>query len=356
MIELVIFAVIKDFMTKKISIIIPTRNEQAFIINTLDSIMQQDYPNELVEVIIADGESDDDTRKLITEYIELHDNVILIDNPERVVPYALNYAIEKAKGEIIVRLDAHSKYPQNYVSRLVTELENTRADNVGGVWVTTPANKGVVATAIALATSHPLGIGDASYRLENPKIKEVDTVPFGCFPKDVFDRIGLFDTDLIRNQDDEFNGRIIKNGGKIFLIPDVKIEYYARASVSTMMKMFYQYGLFKPLVNVKLGSPATLRQFIPPLFVLYVVLGLIMPFLFEMIQLAWVLGLIFYFIITVFVGLKIAISNKRIMLLAVLPWLFPLIHMSYGWGYIKGFVIVRLLNAKPGGQNFSTSR
>ena len=343
-------------MTKKVSIIIPTRNEEAFIINTLNSIMAQDYPSNLVEVIIADGDSDDATRSLIQQYIKDHKNVMLIDNPERVVPHALNYAIGKATGEVIVRLDAHSKYPVNYVSRLVTELENTGADNVGGVWVTTPANDGLVATAIALATSHPLGIGDASYRLENPEIKEVDTVPFGCFPKDVFDRIGLFDTDLIRNQDDEFNGRIIKNGGKIFLIPDVEIEYYARASVSTMMKMFFQYGLFKPLVNVKLGSAATLRQFVPPLFLLFILFGYVVPFIPFELQILWGASLALYTLLTILVGFKIAFENKRISLIFVLPWLFPLIHISYGWGYIKGFFLVYVLKKKPGGQNFSTSR
>ena len=343
-------------MAKKVSIIIPTRNEEAFIINTLNSIMGQDYPSDEVEVIIADGESDDNTRSLIQGYIVNHPNVVLIDNPERVVPFALNYAIERASGEVIIRLDAHSKYPSNYVSRLVTELENTGADNVGGVWVTTPANKGLIATAIALSTSHPLGIGDASYRLDNPEIKEVDTVPFGCFPRDVFERIGLFDTDLIRNQDDEFNGRIIKNGGKIFLIPDVEIEYYARATISTMMRMFFQYGLFKPLVNVKLGSPATLRQFIPPLFVLFLMVGLIVPFLPILVQFSWLAGFALYLVLTVLVGVKITLDNKRASLLLFLPWLFPLIHISYGWGYIKGFLMLHLLKKKPGGQNFSTSR
>ena len=343
-------------MTKKVSIIIPTRNEELFIINTLNSIMDQDYPGNLVEVIIADGESDDNTRDLIETYIINHPNVRLINNPERVVPYALNYAIKIADGDVIVRLDAHSKYPKNYVSRLVTELENTKADNVGGVWITTPANKGIIATSIALATSHPLGIGDASYRLENLGVKEVDTVPFGCFPKEVFDRIGLFDTDLIRNQDDEFNGRIIKNGGKIFLIPDVEIEYYARASVSTMMKMFFQYGLFKPLVNVKLGSAATLRQFVPPVFVLFLLFGLVVPFLPQLLMISYLVGLSFYILISVFVGVKIALDNNRFSLLIVIPWLFPLIHISYGWGYIKGFVSVNLLNRKPGVQNFATSR
>jgi glycosyltransferase involved in cell wall biosynthesis len=343
-------------MTKKVSIIIPTRNEERFIIQTLDSIMNQDYPSDMIEIIIADGDSDDNTRNLIEGYIKNHANVFLISNPERVVPFALNYAIDKSTGDVIVRLDAHSKYPENYVSRLVAELIRLKADNVGGVWITTPANSGLEATAIALATSHPLGIGDASYRLDNPEIKEVDTVPFGCFTKEVFDRIGNFDTELIRNQDDEFNGRILKNGGKIFLVPDVEIEYYARATMSTMAKMFYQYGLFKPLVNVKLGAPATMRQFVPPAFVFFIIVGLFVPFLPSVFQIAWGLGLLVYVLISILVSFKLMLSEKRFLLLFVLPWVFPLIHLSYGWGYIKGFVMVNLLNQKPGKQNFSTSR
>lgn len=343
-------------MQHKVSIIIPTRNEEEFIIQTLDSIMGQSYSRELMEIIIADGESDDNTCDLIRGYIKNHSNVILLNNPERVVPYALNYAIRKSTGDVIVRLDAHSKYPANYVARLVEELVRLKADNVGGVWKTTPVDDGLVATSIAMATSHPLGIGDASYRLDNKEVKKVDTVPFGCFTREVFNRIGLFDTDLIRNQDDEFNGRIIKNGGEIYLIPDVEIEYYARGTFKTMMKMFYQYGLFKPLVNQKLGSAATIRQFIPPLFVLFVLSGLSLFLVPWYIDYSWAIAFLTYIIITVLVSFTLAVNNKRIGLLFVLPFVFPLIHLSYGIGYIRGFLLVNILNAKPGGTNFSTSR
>jgi glycosyltransferase involved in cell wall biosynthesis len=343
-------------MTQTVSIIIPTRNEEVFIINTLDSIMAQDYPGHLMEVIIADGESDDQTRILIEEYILRHTNVKLINNPERVVPYALNYAISESKGEVIVRLDAHSKYPNNYISRLVYELDRLKADNVGGVWITTPANNGITATSIALATSHPMGIGNASYRLDNNEIKQVDTVPFGCFPRSVFDRLGVFDIDLIRNQDDEFNGRIINNGGKIYLIPDVEIVYYARETVPTMMKMFYQYGLFKPLVNQKLGDPATLRQFVPPLFVIFILSTLILPILPYFFSLMWFSLLSIYILMAMVVSVKMALKNNRLILAMVIPFIFPIIHLCYGWGYLKGFIQLYFFNVKPGRTNFSTSR
>lgn len=342
-------------MSKKVSVIIPTRNEEKFITNTLDSLLAQDYPTEWMEIIIADGRSDDQTRILIKPFEEKHSFIRLIDNPEQVVPFALNYAIKESSGEVIIRLDAHSIYPVDYISRLVDELYKNKADNVGGVWVTTPANQSNIAVSIALATSHPLGIGDANYRLESNQVREVDTVPFGCFRKSVFDKIGLFDTDLIRNQDDEFNGRIIKNGGKIFLVPDVKITYFARRNLFTMRKMFYQYGLFKPLVNKKLGAPATLRQFVPPIFVLGVLSGLI-GVLFPAFAMLWTTGIIFYMLVLLAVSFKIAIDAKRVGLFLTLPTVFVSIHLSYGWGYIVGFVKTVILNQYVGKSNFSTSR
>lgn len=343
-------------MAKKVSVIIPTRNESGYITETLRSVFAQDYPANLVEVIIADGESDDDTRAVVEQLIIDHPNVRLIPNPERVVSYALNYAILESKGELIIRMDSHSNYPKNYISRLVEEIERLKSDNVGGVCITLPANNGLIATGIARAISHPLGIGDSTFRVGSDKIKEVDTVPFGCFRRSLFDEIGFFDTDLIRNQDDEFNGRIIKNGGKIHLIPDVEIEYFARANLRSLSKMFYQYGLFKPLVNKKLGAPATLRQFVPPLFVLFLTFSVALPFLPSIFTLAWTLLFSVYFLMAVVVGFGLAIKEKRMPLGFIIPFLFPLIHISYGWGYLKGFFMVYVLKKKLGKQNFATSR
>jgi GT2 family glycosyltransferase len=164
-------------------------------------------------------------------------------------------------------LDAHTEFPQNYFTNLINNAEKLGADNVGGVVKTLPADFTVKANAIAIALSHIFGVGNSHFRVGAKTIKEVDTVPFGCFRRDIFNKIGLFDVDLIRNQDDEFNGRIIKNKGKIFLIPQIVVKYYARDTIEKVFKMFYQYGLFKPLVNKKLGMPTTIRQFLPVLFV-----------------------------------------------------------------------------------------
>lgn len=343
-------------MKQKVTIVIPTRNEEKFIADTLISVLKQNYPSDLMEILVADGVSDDKTAYIVQDYEKKNRGVRLINNPERVVPNALNYAIKEAKGDLIIRMDSHSIYPENYVSTLVNASNSLQAENVGARVVTLPANEGVLASSIAAAISHPMGVGNSSFRLKGNTAQKVDTVPFGCFRREVFDRIGLFDTDLIRNQDDEFNGRIIKNGGKIYLVPDLEIKYYARGTINKMMKMFFQYGLFKPLVNKKLGSAATLRQFVPPLFVLFLLSCLLMPVLGVYFQVLWVLGFFLYLSLDLAVSVSIAQKKSRIGMIFVLPFLFPLIHLAYGYGYLKGYVLVNILGQNPGGKNFGTSR
>jgi glycosyltransferase involved in cell wall biosynthesis len=259
----------------------------------------------------------------------------IIKNPAKYVPQALNLAIAESKGDVIVRMDAHSGYPNDYISRLVRALDQYEADNTGGVWKTLPGGESKEAKAIALATSHPLGIGNADYRLGVHEPTEVDTVPYGCFRRDVFDRFGLFDEHMIRNQDDEMNARIVMGGGKIILLPDLLIEYHARESISKMATMFYQYGLFKPLVNLKVGKPATLRQFAPPTLVVVAILGLT-AFLIGFIPSTLMLVFMaFYLIPIVFVSANISAKNGW----SLFIWLclcFPIIHFSYGWGYLRG--------------------
>ncbi len=339
-----------------ISIIIPCRNEEGFIYKVLENIRDQDYGAENLEVIISDGLSDDQTKAEVEKFQKSHSElkVQLIDNPHKTVPFALNEAIKMSSGEIIIRMDAHSIYPKNYVSVLENEL-NQRPDawNVGGCWDTKPGADTTMAKAIVIATSHKVGIGNAEYRLESTETREVDTVPFGCFRKSVFEKIGDFDEDLTRNQDDEFNGRIIKNGGKIYLIPTLKIEYSARATFSKMAKMFYQYGYFKPLVNKKLKSAATARQFAPLVLVLAVLAGWI-PTLFWW---PWILiyaaGIVLYLTL-----LKIAaFQNFKSLGLSIHVYLaFIIIHFSYGWGYLKGIFAFLVFGKEKGNTKVDISR
>jgi hypothetical protein len=210
------------------------------------------------------------------------------------------------------------------------------ADNVGGVWNTQPAKNTVICQAIAQASSHPFGVGGSMHKIGSSKIIETDTVPFGCYKREVFEKTGLFDTDLVRNQDDEFNGRLLKLGGKIFLIPQVIINYTARDTIYKMCKMYYQYGLYKPLVSKKLGAPATIRQFFPIAFLLWLVLGGIGSFFSPFIMYVYLAVLMLYTFIGVVVGSMSAIRTHQLLLTLVMPYIFLNIHISYGIGYMIG--------------------
>jgi glycosyltransferase involved in cell wall biosynthesis len=324
-------------MEPSVTIIIPCFNEEKFIGSLLDNILGQDYPGEKLSVLVIDGMSTDRTRQIIEGYHEKFPFIRLLLNERRFVPFALNAGIEEANGEIIIRMDAHSHYPANYVSSLVRAMEQTGGDNVGGSWDTQPSNESLMASAIAAATSSGFGVGNSTYRLGVSGIRKVDTVPYGCFRRSLFERIGKFDEELLRNQDDEFNGRIIKNGGSIYLIPEVSITYYARPDVSSLLRMFYQYAFFKPLVNRKLGKPATLRQFAPPLFILFILFGWIGFLVHPWAGAAYAAVLLLYLTIDLAVSARASFSGRRADMFFILPWLFPLIHGAYGFGYIAGF-------------------
>jgi glycosyltransferase involved in cell wall biosynthesis len=327
----------------KISVVIPTYNEGKFIAKMIESLLSQDIKQERLEVLIVDGNSEDETREIVEQYAEKHPWIQLLNNPYKVVPHAMNIGIKASSGEVIVRMDAHSRYPNNYISTLVNTLCERNVDNVGGAWKTVPGADTDLALAIALATSHPFGIGNAEYRLESEEIQEVDTVPYGCYPRDLFDRIGYYDEDLVRNQDDELNARLIAKGGKILLIPSLKITYSARPEWGKMMKMFYQYGFYKPLVNKKLGHAATWRQFIPPIFVAMIILGVLLCMYSKVFLPFFGLGALIYFAGAYLVSFKVMMKEKKAMLILLLPITFFLIHLSYGWGYLRGVVQFMIL-------------
>ncbi len=340
-----------------ISIIIPCRNEVDYIGKVIEDILSQDYPNDKMEILIIDGESDDNTQSVIEEKSKHYPNVIALNNARKIVPTALNIGIKAAKGEIIVRIDAHCEYPKNYVSYLVKNLIDLKADNVGVAMIAHPRNKSLTAKAISEAISSPFGIGDSLHRIGITKPTQIDSVPFGCYKKEVFERIGLFDEELIRNQDDEFNARLRKNGGKIYLLPDIEIKYMARDTIPKISKMFYYYGYFKPLVNKKVGSPATIRQFVPPAYLLMLISTLLLTIF------SWNIGWLFFMIVFVphsflnlLISSKIALKSKSIKMVPLLFFIFNAIHFSYGSGYIKGVVRFQLLKKRVQIIDLSTNR
>lgn len=333
---------------RTVSVICPLFNEEKFIERCILSILEQDYPQDKLEVLFIDGRSTDNTREIVSKYAEKYPFIKLLDNPERIVPYALNKGLEESRGEVIMRLDGHCTYPTNYISELVRYLYELNADNVGGVWNTQPAKDTPICQAIALASSHPFGVGGSMHKIGASKIMETDTVPFGCYKREVFEKTGPFDTDLVRNQDDEFNGRLLNLGGKIYLIPQVIINYTARDTISKMRHMYYQYGLYKPLVNKKLGSPATARQFFPLLFLLALVLGGIASIFSPFVLNIYLAMIMLYLIIGLVVGGMSAIRTYQPLLILLMPYVFFNIHLSYGFGYLRGLVMgYKSINVQP---------
>jgi len=341
-----------DMKHRNISVVIPVRNERTHIRSSLASMLSQTYPAENTEIVVADGMSDDSTREICDELALQHENIRIIDNPEQIVSSGLNRAIRQTSGDIVVRMDVHSVYPPDYLSSLVGALSELDADNVGGVVETLPSDDSLKSRSIALSLSNCFGVGNSRFRTGAANIREVDTVPFGCFRREVFDTIGYFDEELIRNQDDEFNARMKKHGMKICLVPHVKIKYYARDTFLKLFRMFYQYGYFKPLVNKKIGGPATARQLIPPCFVLFLLSG-VLALVIPAYRTVYAGGLCCYGFINAVVSLHV--SKKKPLLGLLTMHAHFVQHVAYGLGYLKGivdFVIFR----KRTNDNISISR
>lgn len=319
----------------RVTVLVPCRNEERYIGPCLDSILATTYPLDRLEVLVVDGLSTDRTRDIIARYAASFECVHLVDNPQRIVPTALNRGLRMASGEVIVRMDAHVLYPANYIGRLVTALDEYGADNVGGRLTTVPSGSGPVARAIALALSHPFGVGNALYRLRVSEPREVDTVPFGCYRRSVFGRIGGFDEDLVRNQDDEFNARLIQSGGKVILLPDLTARYYARPTLRQLARMYFQYGLFKPLVARKIGRIMTLRQLAPAAFVAAIALAVVAAVAWPALLPAF--GLLFALYAAVVVGSSLrAARGQGLRCAFALMAAFLILHGSYGFGFWRG--------------------
>lgn len=320
----------------KLSIICPVFNEEKYIERCINSILLQDYAHENIELLFIDGCSSDKTVEIIQKYADNYKFIKIINNPHKYVPQALNIGIKHSEGDVIIRIDGHCIYPVNYFTTLVHYLYKLNADNVGVLWNTVPAKDTTICKAIAITSSHIFGVGGSKHKIGSNKIIETDTVPFGCYKREVFDRIGLFDEDLIRNQDDEFNARLIKNGGKIFLIPELVIDYFARDTLNKTSRMYYQYGLFKPLVNKKLKGAATIRQFMPAIFTTGLIFGPFISLFSVFFLYIYIFFVALYLSIGLAIGIKMSIVNKDIHLTYSIPFIFLIIHLSYGMGYLQG--------------------
>jgi glycosyltransferase involved in cell wall biosynthesis len=318
-----------------VSVIIPCRNEAHYIESCLDTVLSQDFNIDHFEILIVDGCSDDKTREIAQKYEKNFPNIKVLNNPRKIVPTALNIGIRASRGKIIMRMDAHNRYEKNYISKCLKYLNDYQADNVGGICLTLPGKESTMAKSIALGCSKPFGVGNAYFRIGLKNPKEVDTVPFGCYKREVFETIGLFDEDLIRNQDDEFNLRLKKMGGKILLVPEIVSYYYVRDSLKKLWKMYYQYGYFKPLVVRKIGAVLTWRQLAPAFFISALISTGLLSLLAKPFLFAFLFLLSGYLSVNLIYSTLLAFKSGKEQILT-LPLVFSTLHFSYGLGYFKG--------------------
>lgn len=333
---------IRDHET--VSVIVPCRNEEKFIGKCLDCIIANDYPVERLEVLVVDGRSDDGTRGIVEKYAELAPFIRLLDNPGKIIPLAMNLGIKNAKGDVIMILGAHSECPAHFISRTVEYLNRTEADVVGGPIITKPFEDTFEARVITFVTSHPFGVGNSKFRTSAME-GYVDTVPYGAYRRDVFDKVGLFDERLIRNQDNELNSRIIKKGGKIYQTPRLAVYYYNQSTFRGLLKQAFRTGMWN-VATVKINPAAyRLRHFVPLFFVTSLLaLGALAPFL---------TGARYEFLALIgLYGSAAGISSFQIGLkegmkyIWILPVIFFLYHVFYGFGSFVGLLKIAIIDWK----------
>ncbi len=321
-----------------LSVICPIYNEEKYIAQFLDSLLQQDYPKDDLEILLVDGMSNDRTREIVAGYTANYPFIRLIDNPDKIVPYAMNRGIDAAKGDIIMRLDAHASYQPDYFSVLVNGLRRLKADNVGTVCKTDVLNKTPKTLAIREVLGNKFGVGNSTFRTGIDLEQEVETVPFGCWPREVFEKYGKYDVRLVRNQDIELNKRILRGGGKIYILPGTYCTYLARETWKALAKNNYGNGKWNILTvyYTKMFSSLSLRHFIPLLFVLSLIVPVLLAFIW------WPFALVSAASLAAYTGLLSAVSlrlakQKHLNFFYLLTTFFVL-HLSYGWGSLMGIL------------------
>ena len=317
-----------------VSVLIAMRNEEAFIGRCLNSLAVQDYPAELLEILVMDGNSSDRSREIVSEMKGKLPNLHLLDNERQISPVAFNIGINNAKGEILTIISAHCYLTSDYISRCVEYLAETGADCVGGPIETIGENR--TAEAIALAMSSPFGVGDALFRYSQEE-QYVDTLAFGAYRRDVFERIGFFDEELAGSEDDEFNYRLRRHGGKLFLAPAIRSFYYGRTSLRDLWTQYFRYGFGKVRVVQRHPRLVGVRHLIPAVFVAGLVTTAVLSPFSPLLALLFALIACSYLLISLALSVRIAARNGW-RYLPLLPLAFACLHFAYGTGFLLGLV------------------
>jgi glycosyltransferase involved in cell wall biosynthesis len=324
-----------------ISVIIPTRNETRFIDRCLRSIFASDAVPGGMEVIVVDGMSEDDTRRILADWARRQPNLRVLDNPQGIVPTAMNIGIRAARGEWIVRVDAHSEYPADYLVRCLERSRRTGMDNVGGVIVTMPGDDSGQARLIQAVTTHPFGVGDSGFRI-GARAGRADTVPYGCYRREVFSRIGLYDERLVRNQDYELNARLRKAGGSIWRDPAIRIAYFNQRTLTGLLRQALVTGQWNPWMWYVAPYSFRWRHAAPAVFVGAVLGALLLTFFVPLLgQLALGGMLVPYFSIALVASFQQSRRHGGWMF-PCLPMVFWAYHAAYGLGALWGICMLSM--------------
>jgi succinoglycan biosynthesis protein ExoA len=324
----------KTEICPRVTLIMPVRNEAAFIRRSLGSVVAQDYPADRMDIIVTDGRSTDATSAVVAAMQAQDPRIVLLDNPGQIVATGLNLALRQAIGDIIVRVDGHCEIAPDYVRRCVDHLLRDGVDGVGGPLTT--VGETFVATTIATAMSSGFGVGGAAFRTQTGQTTVTDTVAFPAYTRQAVERAGAFDEELVRNQDDEYNSRLRKLGAKILLAADVRSRYYSRASLSALWSQYFQYGYWKVRVMQKHPMQMRGRQFVPPIFVAALLISLALaPFSADSRLAFWSIAGAY---LVANLSASVLTARKDWRQLGVLPVIFGILHVAYGLGFLAGLV------------------
>ena len=327
-----------------VSVVMPVRNEAAFIEQSLSSVLAQDYPMSQVEILVVDGMSSDGTQQIVEKFVAQSLVLRLLKNADGIVPCALNIGIREARGQWLIRLDAHSIYPPDYIRFCIETAQRTGADNVGGVFITLPRDDSSMARLVQALTTSRFGVGNADYRLDAGE-GPADTVPYGCFRREVFTQVGQFDERLVRNQDYEFNRRLTRACKRIWLNPAIQVKYYNQATLSGLFGQAFGTGKWNPWTWFVAPYAFAPRHGVPGLFVLGLLVVLGSSFI---VHRSWI-GLAAIMVPYVVLALVASFQQGRrygFGLAPLLPFLFLLYHLSYGLGTLWGALRL-LVGATP---------
>jgi succinoglycan biosynthesis protein ExoA len=322
---------------QRVTVIMPIRNEAAFIGRSLGAVLAQDYPHDLLDVLVVDGRSTDKTRDVVRSVANGYARVRLLDNPAGIVATGLNLALKEARGDVIVRVDGHCEVPPHYVRTCVKHLDEDQVDGVGGAVRT--VGDTLTARAIATAMSCKFGVGNSAFRTTRGVSQLTDTVAFPAYTRAAITRAGPYDEELVRNQDDEYNYRLRSLGARILLAGDVESIYHGRASLRRLCRQYFEYGYWKVRVMQKHPRQMRARQAAPALLVLSLALGTLLSLLSPLAAYATAVLLLVYLAATAAASVAQARTDWR--MLPILPLAFVTLHVAYGLGFLTGLVAFR---------------